>query len=278
MLLKLKLKLETREGWCCMATAKNLNYQRLMVSLQAPVARIILANPPVNVIDVPMMEELVTAMEEIEARPDIAAVVFAGSDRAFSAGVDVAAHTPDKVRDMLAKMHSVIRAMISTHKVTIAAVRGTCFGGGAELAAVCDLVFTTDTSNWGFPEITLGCFPPVAAVVLSAIVGQKRAADLILTGRSISGEEAMRIGLANDAVPDDELAELVDETAERLGKLSAASLAMAKKALYAWDAIHFDKGLARAEKIYLEELMKLEDAHEGIAAFMEKRQPVWKGK
>ncbi|MBZ5629028.1 MAG: enoyl-CoA hydratase/isomerase family protein [Acidobacteriia bacterium] len=261
-----------------MATAKNLNYQRLMVSLQAPVARIILANPPVNVIDVPMMEELVTAMEEIEARPDIAAVVFAGSDRAFSAGVDVAAHTPDKVRDMLAKMHSVIRAMISTHKVTIAAVRGNCFGGGAELAAVCDLVFTTDTSNWGFPEITLGCFPPVAAVVLSAIVGQKRAADLILTGRSISGEEAMRIGLANDAVPDDELAELVDETAERLGKLSAASLAMAKKALYAWDAIHFDKGLARAEKIYLEELMKLEDAHEGIAAFMEKRQPVWKGK
>jgi cyclohexa-1,5-dienecarbonyl-CoA hydratase len=143
---------------------------------------------------------------------------------------------------------------------------------------MCDLVFTTDTSNWGFPEITLGCFPPVAAVVLSAIVGQKRAADLILTGRRISGEEAMRIGLANEAVPDNELSELVDEAAERLGKLSAASLAMTKKALYAWDAMHFEKGLARAEKIYLEELMKLEDAREGIAAFMEKRKPVWKGK
>ena len=204
--------------------------------------------------------------------------VLAGSDRAFSAGVDVGAHTPDKVRDMLVKMHAVMRALAGTRKVTIAAVRGNCFGGGAELAAMCDLVFTTDTSNWGFPEITLGCFPPVAAVVLSAIVGQKRAADLILTGRRISGEEAMRIGLANEAVPDNELSELVDEAAERLGKLSAASLAMAKKALYTWDAIHFDKGLARAEKIYLEELMKLEDAHEGIKAFMEKRQPVWKGK
>ncbi len=262
-----------------MATAnKDVKYQRLMVSMQAPVARIILANPPVNVMDVPMMEELLIALEEVESRSDIAAVVIAGGDRAFCAGVDVKAHTPDKVRDMLVKFHSVIRALANTRKVTVAAVRGNCFGGGAELAAMCDLVFTTDTSNWGFPEITLGCFPPVAAVVLSAIVGQKRAADLVLTGRKITGEEAMRIGLANEAVPDDELSELVDDTAERLGKLSAASLATTKKALYAWDAIHFDKGLQRAEQIYLDELMKLEDAREGIQAFMEKRQPVWKGK
>lgn len=260
------------------ASDKVSGFERLMVTMQAPVARIILAKPPVNVLDVPMMEELLVAMEQVEARGDISAVVFAGSDRAFSAGVDVKAHTPDKVRDMLVKFHSVIRALANTRKVTIAAVRGNCFGGGAELAAMCDLVFTTDTANWGFPEITLGCFPPVAAVVLSAIVGQKRAADLILTGRSISGEEAMRIGLANEAVAEDELSELVDETAERISKLSPASLAMTKKALYAWDAIHFDKGLLRAEQIYLDELMKLEDAREGIQAFMEKRQPVWKGK
>ena len=259
-----------------MATATNSNYQRLMVTMQAPVARIILARPPVNVIDVPMMDELLVAVEQVENRPDISAVIFAGGDRAFSAGVDVKAHTPDKVRDMLVKFHSVIRAVANTRKVTIAAVRGNCFGGGAELAAMCDLVFTTDTANWGFPEITLGCFPPVAAVVLPAIVGQKRAADLILTGRSITGEEAMRIGLANEAVPEDELSELVDETAERLSKLSSASLALTKKALY--DPQQLQQGLARAEQIYLDELMKLEDAREGIAAFMEKRQPVWKGK
>ncbi len=261
-----------------MATAQKTNYQRLMVSLQAPVARIILANPPVNVMDIPMMDELLVAIEEVEARADIAGVVIAGGDRAFSAGVDVAAHTPDRVRDMLVKFHSVIRALIATRKVTIAAVRGNCLGGGAELAAVCDLVFTTDTAHWGFPEISLGCFPPVAAVVLAGIVGQKRASDLILTGRRISGEEAMRIGLANEAVADDELAELVDETVERIGKLSSAALATTKKALYAWDAMHVEKGLARAEQIYLDELMKLEDAREGIRAFLEKRDPVWKGK
>ena len=261
-----------------MATAKNLNYQRLMVSLQPPVARIILANPPVNVIDLPMMDELLVAIDEVEARADIAGVVIAGGDRAFSGGVDVAAHTPDKVRDMLVKFHSVIRALIATRKVTIAAVRGNCLGGGAELAAVCDLVFTTDTANWGFPEISLGCFPPVAAVVLAGIVGQKRASDLILTGRRISGEEAMRIGLANEAVADDELSDLVDETAERLSKLSSVALATTKKALYAWDAMHVEKGLVRAEQIYLDELMKLDDAREGIRAFLEKRDPVWKGK
>ena len=249
-----------------------------MVTMQAPAARIILANPPVNVIDIRMMEELLAAIELTNQRADISTIVFAGSDRGFSAGVDVKAHTPDKVHGMLAKFHSVIRALATTKKVTIAAVRGSCLGGGAELAAMCDLVFTTDDATWGFPEISLGCFPPVAAVVLSAIVGQKRAADLVLTGKTITGEEAMRIGLANEALPADELAEMVDETTERLSKLSPSSLATTKKALYAWDAIHFDKGLNRAEQIYLEELMKLEDAREGINAFMEKRQPVWKGK
>lgn len=249
-----------------------------MVSMQAPVARIILANPSLNVIDLAMMDELQAVLEQIEQRKEIAATVFAGSDRAFSAGVDVGAHTAENVRNMLVKFHSVIRAVIASKKVTIAAVRGNCLGGGAELAAVCDLVFTTDNATWGFPEISLGCFPPVAAAMLAAVVGQKHAAELVLTGRQITGEDAMRIGLANESLPEDELAEIVDDTAERVSQLSPAALALTKKALYAWDSAHFDKGLARAEQIYLEELMKLDDAQEGIAAFLEKRPPRWTGK
>ena len=93
-------------------------------------------------------------------------IVLSGEGKAFSAGVDVAAHTPDKVEEMLAKFHAVIRALVATKKVTIAAVHGHCLGGGAELAMVCDMVFTAETSQWGFPEIKLGCYPPVACTAL----------------------------------------------------------------------------------------------------------------
>lgn len=258
-----------------MAT-ETLTQTRIALNFQPPAAHLTLQHPPLNVIDVPMMDELAQALAKIEARAEVSLLVLSGAGKAFSVGVDVAAHTPDKVEGMLVKLHTVIRALVNSKKVTIAAVHGHCLGGGAELAMVCDLVYTTDTASWGFPEIKLGCYPPVAATALAALVGQKQAADLILTGRSITGTEAARIGLANRAVGDVE--EAVLEAVEQLSKLSPAVLAIAKKANYAWDSMHFDKGLARAEKIYLEELLKTEDVHEGISAFLEKRAPVWKGK
>jgi cyclohexa-1,5-dienecarbonyl-CoA hydratase len=251
---------------------------RLTVDIGAPEARIALRHPPVNVIDVAMMEELAQVLEEIEARSDVSVVVLSGEGRAFSVGVDVAAHTPDKVEVMLLKFHAVIRALVASKKVTVAAVHGHCLGGGAELAMVCDVAYTTASAQWGFPEIKLGCYPPVACTALAALVGQKQAAELILTGRTISGAEAAQMGLANRSVVDQELQTAVEHTVQELVRLSPASLAVTKKAVCAWDSMHFDKGLARAEKIYLEELMKTADAQEGIRAFMEKREPKWTGK
>jgi len=220
-----------------------------------------------------MMRELQQALAEIEARSDISVVLFEGDPRAFSAGVDVKAHLPEQVHEMLSSFHAVIRAIVASRKITIAAVQGACLGGGAELASVCDMVYTARDATWGFPEIKLGCYPPVAAVALPALVGQKRATELILTGRQISGDEAVAIGLANRSARADELAAVVDETVSQLQAMSPAALALAKKSIYAWDAIHFDKGLARAERIYLEELIATEDAREGIAALLEKRSP-----
>ena len=261
-----------------MTTAVVSKLARLTVDVSAPVARIVLRHGPLNVIDIPMTEELAQVLGEIEARSDVSIVVLSGDGRAFSAGVDVAAHTPDKVEAMLLKFHAVVRALVASKKVTVAAVHGHCLGGGAELAMVCDVVYTTGSAQWGFPEIKLACYPPVACTALAALVGQKRAAELILTGRTISGTEAAEMGLASRAVPDEQLAAVVDHTVQELLKLSPAALAVTKKAVYAWDAMHFDKGLARAEKIYLEELMKTGDAQEGIRAFMEKREPKWMGK
>ncbi len=251
---------------------------RLAVEIVAPVARICLHNPPLNVIDIPMMQELARALSEVELRTDISCIVIQGDSHAFSAGVDVKAHLPEQVREMLTSFHAVIRAIVASRKITIAAVKGTCLGGGAELAAVCDMVYTARDATWGFPEIKLGCYPPVAAVALPALVGPKRACELIFTGRQISGDEAVAIGLANHAVLTDELDGVVQEAVDQLRAMSPSALAHAKKSIYAWDAIHFDKGLARAEKIYLEELIHTEDSREGIAAFLEKRPPQWTGK
>jgi cyclohexa-1,5-dienecarbonyl-CoA hydratase len=260
-----------------MAASLTETRARTSLQIEREVARVTLRNPPLNVIDILMMEELASAIAEIEQRQDVAVVVIGGEGKAFSAGVDVAAHTPDRIAEMLTKFHGVIRGLVGTRKVTIAAIHGHCFGGGAELAMVCDMVFTTEQAQWGFPEIKLGCYPPVACTALAALVGQKRATELILTGRTISGREAADIGLANRSVPDEELGSTVQATVDQLSKLSSAALAVTKKAVYAWDCMHFDKGLARAEKIYLDELIQTADSNEGIRAFMEKRKPNWSG-
>jgi len=259
-------------------TNATSSFSKITLVMEPPVARVTLAHPPLNILDLAMMDELRAALEQIEARSDVVVIVMKGSPRAFCAGVDVAAHTPDNVRPMLEKFHGVIRALVQSKKVTIAAVEGACLGGGAELALVADLVYTARDASWAFPEIKLGCYPPVAAAALAALVGQKRAADLVLTGRQISGDEALAIGLATGAARGEELESLVADAVARLSKLSPSSLAVAKKAFYAWDAIHFEKGLARAEQIYFDELMKTEDAVEGIQSFLEKRKPVWKGR
>lgn len=251
---------------------------RVTVDITAAVARITLTNPPLNVIDLRMTQMLATTLADVESRADVSVILLEGDGQSFSAGVDIKAHLPEQIHEMLTSFHAVIRAIVASRKITIAAVRGTCLGGGAELAAVCDLVYTARDAVWGFPEIKLGCYPPVATVALPALVGQKRACELIFTGRQISGEQAAAMGVANRAVEGEELGRVVQETLGQLQVMSASALAYAKKSVYAWDAIHFDKGLARAEKIYLDELIHTEDAREGVAAFLEKRPPKWTGK
>ena len=259
-----------------MTMGTQTGFTRIAVEVNPPAARIVLNNPPLNVIDIAMMDQMRAALEQIEARPEISVIIFAGSERALSGGVDIAAHTPDKVRDMLTAFHNVIRSIVSSSKLTIASVRRHCLGGGAELALMCDIVYATPDSVWGFPEIKLACYPPVASVALSAIVGQKLAAELILTGRTLTGEEALAARLVNGLADDPET--LVAECVQRVSQLSSAAIAVAKKAFYAWDAIHFDKGLVRAEQIYFDDLMKTADAQEGVAAFMDRRRPKWVGK
>lgn len=251
---------------------------RIKVTYSDRVATIALANPPVNVIDIPMMEELLAALAEIEQREDECAILFRGEGKGFSAGVDIAAHTPELIEEILGKFHGVIRAIAKSEKITLAQVHGNCLGGGAELALMCDIVYTDIDATWGFPEIKLACYPPVACAALASVVGQKRAAEIIFTGEPFSGEQAMNFGLATASFASAELPQQSERTLDRLRQLSGSALKMAKRAFYGWDAMHLDKGLARAEKIYFEELMKTEDVREGVNAWAEKRPPRWKNR
>src|SRR5882672_5609015 len=131
------------------------SFSTISLDLQQNTGHISLNSPPLNVITLAMMDELIQVLAEIERNPEISVVLINGKGNSFSAGVGIAAHTPDKVEMMLTKFHAVIRALVSSKKITIAKVRGNCMGGGAELAMVCDVVYTSKSARWAFPEISL---------------------------------------------------------------------------------------------------------------------------
>ncbi|MGH9789438.1 MAG: enoyl-CoA hydratase/isomerase family protein, partial [Candidatus Acidiferrales bacterium] len=199
-------------------------------------------------------------------------------ERGFSAGVEVRDHTPDRVGQMLATFHAVFRKLWAFDWITIAAVHGHCLGGGMELATFCDFCIATHTARFAQPEIKLGCFPPVAAVVLPSLVGPRRALELILTGRTLTATEAHTLGLVTKVVGEGELDSAAQKLIQQLQGYSPAVLGLTKKAVLRAAGLDFDQALTEMENIYLGELMKTADAAEGIRAFIERRQPAWAGR
>ena len=203
-------------------------------------------------------------------------ILHGAGDRAFSAGVAVQDHTPDRVGPMLDSLHGTIRRLRDLDAVTLAAVHGHCLGGGMELAMACDLVIASDEARFAVPEIELGCFPPVATALFPSRIGAGLTLDLALTGRSLTAEEAERLGLVTRRVAAEGLDALVREIAERIAARSAPVVRLTKRAVRAGRDLPFPEALAETERIYKEELLPLEDVEEGAAAFLEKRRPVWK--
>lgn len=239
------------------------------------IATITLNRPPLNVLHGPMMAELNAALESVVSSDDYSAVVFRARGKAFCAGVDVADHTADKVGEMIRQFHGIFRKLAATDALTIAAVGGAALGGGCELACFCDIVLSSERAKFGQPEVQVGVFPPVAASVFPLKVGPGKAVELTALGATISAEEARRIGLVNQVYPADDFETSVDSYLEGIRKLSRPVVRMAKRATMLASREAILDHLARAEELYLDELMKLTDAHEGIAAFMEKRRPSW---
>lgn len=251
--------------------------ETIQLRVEHRIAWITFDRAPLNILDIAMMESLDAALERALPKSDFA--IFQGAGvKAFCAGADVADHTPKRVEKMLSAFHGVFRRLAAADCLTIAAVHGYCLGGGMELAAFCDFVLATESAQFGQPEIKLGCFPPVAMVILPRLIGLQAAAHLILTGHQISATEAHRLGLVTRVVPDYELPAAVDTLLEELRALSPSVLHLTRRALGRLHVPDFLQQLDEAERVYLSELMKTHDAQEGICAFLEKRKAVWKAK
>lgn len=235
-----------------------------------------LDRPPLNILDMTMMREIQTALDAVANDTSLRLLVFrATGEKAFCAGVSIQDHLPDRIAEMIPLFHGIFRFLARTDLVTVAAVQGHCLGGGLELVSMCDLVLATDTAHFGQPEIKLGQMPPVGVILLPRLIGYRKAAELVLTGTSISATEAHMAGLINRVVPTDELASALDGLLAELTSLSGSAVHLAKHMLRRIAAHDFERLLDESESFFLNRLIQTPDAQEGITAFLEKRPARW---
>jgi cyclohexa-1,5-dienecarbonyl-CoA hydratase len=251
-------------------------FKHIQTELKEGVATLTLNRPPVNVLNIEMMEEINTYFESLLKEKALKLLVIQAVGKAFSAGVDVGEHLGDLVYKMIEVFHRMFRLMDALKVPSIAVVNGSALGGGCELAVYCDMVMATEKAKFGQPEIQVGVFPPIAALVFPRMMGRKKALELVLSGDVISAQEALALGMINKIVPEASLAEEVSRFVDKFKKLSGTVLKLTKEATLAGLNDDAEKGLKVIEKIYLDRLMKTHDAIEGLKAFIDKRKPTWK--
>ena len=251
-------------------------YNAIQFERRESVSTIELSKPPLNILDISMIEEVGAALRAIEADSTSRVIVFRGAgEKAFCAGVSIPDHTPDRIGEMIPKFHEIFRLLARTDKVTVAAVQGHCLGGGLELVSMCDLVLATEDAQFGQPEIKLGQLPPVGIILLPHLLGYRKAAELLLTGLSIGAAKAEALGLVNHVVTRSSLEENLRELLAELTTLSGTALAKTKQLLRRISAYDFEKALQQSEEFFLNSVAATDDAKEGIFAFLEKRAPKW---
>ncbi|UCH06471.1 MAG: enoyl-CoA hydratase/isomerase family protein [Deltaproteobacteria bacterium] len=246
------------------------------VNIDGGLGTITLKKPPVNVFNIEMMDEINDTLRGWIEEKDLKVVLFDAEGKCFSAGVDVGEHMGDLAPKMIESFHGMFRLMEALGAVTVASVFGSCLGGGCELAIFCDLVIADETAKFGQPEIQVGVLPPIAAQVMPRIIGRKAANDLILSGRIISAQEALEMGLINKTVAKGDLSQETESFIKPYLSLSAEVIRIAKKTIKVGLMDDLEPSLKAIEDIYLNELMKTADAQEGLQAFLDKRKPVWK--
>ncbi|MEB3100165.1 enoyl-CoA hydratase/isomerase family protein [Ferviditalea candida] len=254
------------------------SYNYIDFSVEDRIARLVLKRPPVNVLNMEMMNEIVEALSSVCKEDSLHALVIRAEGKAFSAGVAVEDHMGDKTEPMIHLFHNMFHRLLEVPCPTISVVEGAALGGGCELATFCDIVIATDQAKFGQPEINLGLFPPVSIVTFPWLIGLNRGMELLLTGDTISAQKAYEWGLVNRLVPSHKLEEHLDHLLSQFKNKSALALRLTRKALRETMAVTFAAAIEKVEQIYLRDLVQTEDAQEGLKSFLEKREPVWKNR
>ncbi len=242
------------------------------------ITRLTLRRPPLNFLNLEILRQLEEHLESLGDNPECRLLAIDAEGPAFSAGLDMSEQTREAIFLLLERFHHVVRLLHSVPRPTLAIVQGMALGAGNELAACCDFVFATEKSSFGQPEVKTGTIPSVAHIVLPSLVGTRRATELILTGNLISAKEAEGMGLISRIIPEDRMKPAIEDLAALLRGLSAPVTALALLEAREARSAKLEDRIRRAESIYLNQLMDLEDTAEGIQAFLERRAPRWKNR
>jgi cyclohexa-1,5-dienecarbonyl-CoA hydratase len=236
--------------------------------------RLRLNKPKANLIDAHMIAALSAALAEQGDNARLGAVLLDAEGPHFSFGAAVEEHLPERCAAMLAGLHALILRMVESPVPILVAVQGQCLGGGLEVALAGHLLFVAPGANLAQPEMQLGVFAPAASCLLPELIGPQRAFDLLVSGRGVTGTEAVALGIAKEAAPEPERAALAYFD-EYLKPKSAQSLRHAVRAARLDYVARVKTKLAAVEHLYLNELMATRDAVEGLQAFLSKRPAQW---
>lgn len=259
-----------------------MTYRTVLLESSGDVATITLNRPEKrNAISTGMIEELLAALDELEAAPP-GVVTLTGAGNAFCSGMDlealeaIAKQSPEQNLEDSRRMARMFRRIWSFPKPLIAAVNGAALAGGCGLATLCDFTLAVPEAKLGYTEVRIGFIPAIVSVFLRAQIGEKSSRDLLLTGRTIDAAEAKQIGLVTEVVPASKLMEATQQLAATLVAASPTSLAQTKRLLCSFEQARIDRELELA----VQENARIRatvDFREGLASFLEKRKPVWKG-
>ncbi len=258
-----------------MSTAVETKYESIELTVEDGVAELTLNRPDYNVLNIAMMEEINSALESLDSGSDLKALVIRAEGKVFSAGVDVAEHTDELAEKMINTFHRMFYLLEKFEAPTISLAHGAALGGGCELALFCDMTLASERAKFAQPEIKVGVFPPIAALRMPKIMPLVKSYEFLLTGESWKAEELYRQGVINHVYPVETFKEQSAKFITSLTENSGVVLRMTKKALKHGLNQRFAEALSDVEDLYLNDLMKTTDAHEGLTAFMEKRSPKW---